>query len=198
MADLSNISILDHEEISDFIFINRDNWNSPQESSEDHLIEINNEASISARFYFKNSDSINILLFHANAELPIDYDGLKQDFFSINANLFVVSYRGYGNGTGAPTVINSLNDSEHIFSYFKKVLSDKNANGPIIIMGKAIGSLSAVYIASHHNEEISGIITESSFSGPKYCAEISGVELSENQKNELENFSPVAALFYIH
>ena len=56
MADLSNISILDHEEISDFIFINRDNWNSPQESSEDHLIEIDNNASINARFYFKNPD----------------------------------------------------------------------------------------------------------------------------------------------
>ena len=52
MADLSNISILDHEEISDFIFINRDNWNSPQESSEDHLIEIDNNDSINARFYF--------------------------------------------------------------------------------------------------------------------------------------------------
>ena len=189
MADLSNISILDHEEISDFIFINRDNWNSPQESSEDHLIEIDNNASINARFYFKNPDSTNILLFHANAESPIDYDGLKQDFFSINVNLFVASYRGYGNGTGTPTIINSFHDSENIFDYFKKVLSDKNANGPIIIMGKAIGSLSALYIASHHNEEISGIITESSFSGPKYCAEISGVELTPDQQNELENFS---------
>ena len=92
MADLSNISILDHEEINDFIFINRDNWNSPQESSEDHLIEIDNDASINARFYFKNPDSTNILLFHANAESPIDYDGLKQDFFSINVNLFVMHW----------------------------------------------------------------------------------------------------------
>ncbi|MFL2627453.1 MAG: alpha/beta hydrolase [Dehalococcoidia bacterium] len=189
MADLSDISILDHQEISDFIFINRDSWNSPPESSEDHLIEINNEASISARFYFKNSDSTNILLFHANAELPTDYDGLKQEFFSMNTNLFVVSYRGYGQGIGTPTIINSLNDSEHIYNYFKKVLSEKNAKGPIIIMGKAVGSLSAVYVASKNDQEISGIITESSFSSPKYCAEISGVELTQDQQDKLESFS---------
>ena len=32
-------------------------------------------------------------------------------------------------------------------------------------------------------------ITESSCSGPKYCAEISGVELTQDQQNELENVS---------
>ena len=71
MADLSNISILDHEEISDFIFINRDNWNSPQESSEDHLIEIDNNASINARFYFKNPDSTNAFVSGLPAILSI-------------------------------------------------------------------------------------------------------------------------------
>ena len=50
MADLSDISILDHQEISDFIFINRDSWNSPPESSEDHLIEINNELYVNLNY----------------------------------------------------------------------------------------------------------------------------------------------------
>jgi predicted alpha/beta-hydrolase family hydrolase len=193
MVDLSDISILENDEVSDFIYINRDGWNTPPESSEDFLIEINKEASIAARFYYNKSSSVNILLFHANAEIPIDYDGLKQDFFSMNVNLFVASYRGYGNGTGKPTIVNSLTDSEIIYNYFKQILSAKNATGPIIIMGKAIGSLSALFVAANHIEETSGIITESSFSGPIYCAEISGLKLSETQKTQLANFGQTLA-----
>ena len=65
-------------------------------------------------------------------------------------NLFVADYRGYGLSNGRPTATNLLKDAHAIFQGFIAFLEELNYGGDIFIMGRSLGSVPALEIASHY------------------------------------------------
>ncbi len=91
-------------------------------------------------------------------------------------NFLPVDYRGYGRSTGRPTVTAMMNDSHAIFNFIKKWLLEHFYTGPIIVMGRSLGSASAIEIAYSHNEKINGLILESGFAWAGPLLKILGID----------------------
>jgi pimeloyl-ACP methyl ester carboxylesterase len=75
-------------------------------------------------------------------------------------NVIVADYRGYGHSDGLPSIANILNDAKMIYDSVKKMLEDENFTGKLFIMGRSLGSLCAIELASV-NKTIPGLIVES-------------------------------------
>ncbi len=110
-----------------------------------------------------DSEAPTILFFHGNGEIAEDYHDLAPEYVKRGINFCVVDYRGYGQSNGNPTLPNMIQDSHTIFSQFKDILQQQGIRGPIIIMGRSLGSASAIEIAGIYQEELSGLILESGF-----------------------------------
>jgi pimeloyl-ACP methyl ester carboxylesterase len=78
-------------------------------------------------------------------------------------NFLPVDYRGYGRSGGEPTVSSMMRDCHTIYDFTKKWLSDNGCTGPFIVMGRSLGSASALELASAHADKIDGLIIESGF-----------------------------------
>ena len=129
----------------------------------DHGIAVDEGVRLSARFYLASKDDPNILFFHGNGEIVSDYDMIGPMYSKYGINFMVVDYRGYGNSGGEPSVTDMMEGSRIIFSSFKDWLAAAQYTGPLLIMGRSLGSAPALEIASSFQEQIAGLIIESGF-----------------------------------
>jgi alpha-beta hydrolase superfamily lysophospholipase len=111
----------------------------------------------------KNPKAPTILFFHGNGEIAEDYHELAPEYLKRGINFCVVDYRGYGQSNGEPSLPNMIQDSHNIFSQFKDYLKQLGIEGSISIMGRSLGSASAIELAGTYQNEISGLIIESGF-----------------------------------
>ncbi|HEJ83942.1 MAG TPA: alpha/beta hydrolase, partial [Desulfobacteraceae bacterium] len=105
------------------------------------------------------------------------YNDMGPVYNRIGVNFLPVDYRGYGRSTGRPTITAMMRDCHIIFDFTKNWLREKGCHGPFIIMGRSLGSASALELASHYRDRIDGLIVESgfAFSGP--LLQLLGVDL---------------------
>jgi pimeloyl-ACP methyl ester carboxylesterase len=78
-------------------------------------------------------------------------------------NLVVADYRGYGASTGTPTLTDLVQDAHVIFKEVRGELSRRNLRKDLWVMGRSLGSLSALELAYHYQKEMPGLIIESGF-----------------------------------
>jgi len=156
---------LDRPEILKFIFYPRRDF--LEKSAADNvmagLIPVDEAVSISYGFYFDGKKHPNVLFFHGNGEVASDYLPIGSIYNQIGLNLFVADYRGYGSSGGKPTLSNMIKDAHPIFEGFKQVLKEKGFSGDLFMMGRSLGSASAVELAAHYQSQLKGLIIESGF-----------------------------------
>ncbi|HEX75078.1 MAG TPA: alpha/beta hydrolase [Dehalococcoidia bacterium] len=159
------LSALDRLEVLQFIFYPRKDFSeTPRVANAIAcLIPVDDAVSISCRFYFGNERSPNILFFHGNGEIASDYDAIGSIYNQIGLNLFVADYRGYGLSGGKPTLTNMIKDAHQIFEGFKQMLKEKGCSGSLFIMGRSLGSASAIELTYHYQSQLGGLIVESGF-----------------------------------
>jgi pimeloyl-ACP methyl ester carboxylesterase len=78
-------------------------------------------------------------------------------------NLVVADYRGYGASTGTPTLTHLAQDAHVIFKEVREELSRRNLRKHLWVMGRSLGSISALELAYHYQQEMKGLIIESGF-----------------------------------
>ncbi|MDY6966084.1 MAG: alpha/beta hydrolase [Halobacteriota archaeon] len=163
----TDLSFLDQPWILSLIFYpRRDHQSEPRDpNATNHFIEIEDGVSIGCRFYLAGKENPTILYFHGNGETVCDYDYIAPLFNRIGINLFVTDYRGYGLSGGKPTVTNMVNDSHILFKGFREILKKSGYNRNFFIMGRSLGSISGIELASSYPEETRGLIIESGFAG---------------------------------
>jgi len=172
MIDISEIdySMLDRPEILMFLFHPRPEWEGSgvPAQGQDVLIPVEDGIVIGARFHMCEKAAPNILFFHGNGEIAADYDDMGPVYNRIGSNFFPVDYRGYGRSTGVPTITAMMRDCHIIFDFVKKWLRDQGCGGPFILMGRSLGSASALELAARYSDRVDGLIVESgfAFSGP--------------------------------
>ena len=172
LVNISKIdySGLDRPEILTFLFHPRPEWGEAGSDNrgEDLLIPVDVDVVVGARFHMTEKSAPNILFFHGNGEIVADYDEFGSTYNGIGINFLPVDYRGYGRSTGQPTITGMMRDCHLVFDFVKKWLLDRGYGGPLILMGRSLGSASVLELVSHYKDRIDGLIVESgfAFSGP--------------------------------
>ena len=156
-------SVIDRPEILQFMFYPRIDWVPPPSGAFDYSIPVGEDVSISCRFFVCSKDSSSILYFHGNGEVVSDYNWTAPLYNQAGINLYVADYRGYGSSTGFPTFSSMIKDAHTVFDSFRQLLDSEGYSGNQYVMGRSLGSHSAVEIASHYQDKIQGLIVESGF-----------------------------------
>jgi hypothetical protein len=191
MVDLPPIdySALDRPEIAHLIFHPRSETPSLANTlAKDIYIPVGEEISIGARFHIAGKEAPNILFFHGNGEIVSDYDDLGPVYNRIGINFLPVDYRGYGRSGGEPTVSSMMRDCLTMYDFTRKWLSDNGCTGPFIVMGRSLGSASALELASRHGEDIDGLIIESGFALTEPLLRLLGIDLRNLNFVESKSF----------
>jgi hypothetical protein len=192
MIDISKIdySALDRPEVLSLLFHPRPEWERSVSSTNIHeiLIPVEKNAVIGARFHMVEKSAQNILFFHGNGEIVADYDDLGAMYNKMGINFLPVDYRGYGRSTGKPTITNMMRDCHVIFDFVKKWLKENGYSGFFIIMGRSLGSASAIEIAASYKDKIGGLIIESGFAYAGPLLQLLGINLKAIGFKESESF----------
>jgi pimeloyl-ACP methyl ester carboxylesterase len=156
-------SALDQPSLLRFIFYPRKDLTPCPGNAFDLSIEVGNDVSVFCRFYMGHQDWPWILFFHGNGEVTSDYDDISPFYHQKRINLVVADYRGYGASSGTPTLTDLILDAHTIFKEVREELSRKKLQSDLWVMGRSLGSLSALELAYHYQEVMKGLIIESGF-----------------------------------
>jgi pimeloyl-ACP methyl ester carboxylesterase len=126
-------------------------------------IEVEAGVTVGGRFYEAGTNQPTVLFFHGNGEIVSDYEDIATLYTRIGLNFMPVDYRGYGRSTGRPTIASMLADARVIFRYAQEWLSSHHHSGPVVVMGRSLGSAAALEIVSAYPDEVNGLIIDSGF-----------------------------------
>ena len=118
---------------------------------------------VGARFHLIDTSFPTVLFFHGNGEIVTDYDDIANVYNQKNINFIIADLRGYGFSNGEPNVVNTQTDAHMVLDYVIQHLEKLKYIGPIFIMGRSLGSVSALELAGRYPKDFSGLIIESGF-----------------------------------
>jgi alpha-beta hydrolase superfamily lysophospholipase len=194
MVDISKIdySALDRPEILMFLFHPRPEWGGgTRQGVEDILIPVEKDTVVGARFHVAEKRAPTILFFHGNGEIVADYDDMGPLYTRMGINFLPVDYRGYGRSTGKPTITAMMQDCHGVFNFLQNWISEKGHSGPFFLMGRSLGSASALELAAHYKDRIAGLIIESGFAYASPLLRLLGVNTEALGFTEEEGFRNV-------
>jgi len=162
---MSDYGKFDHPEIINNLFYPR-----PEEQTSlagkdiiELSIPVEPGINIGGKIFISGKTAPSILFFHGNGEIVIDYDDLGPMYVNLGINFIPVDYRGYGRSGGHPNVSSMMKDCHTIFDYVRKWLADNGHAMTFIVMGRSLGSASALELAACYDDRIDGIIIDSGF-----------------------------------
>ena len=191
MVDLppTDYSALDKPEVSLRIFYPRPEWRPFSTSGAKEIsIPVEKQIEIGAVFHLCGKEAPTILFFHGNGEIASDYDDLGPVYNRMGLNFLPVDYRGYGRSGGEPTVSSMMHDCHTIYDFTRKWLAANGYTGRFIVMGRSLGSASALELVSAHAEQIDGLIIESGFALAEPLLRLLGVDLRDLNFTESRGF----------
>ncbi|MBU1344489.1 MAG: alpha/beta hydrolase [Proteobacteria bacterium] len=167
MAKLENpdYSVLDQPQVTRCLFHPRfeGGYRQKNQNREDLMIPVGEGVQVAASFHFKNLSAPMILFFHGNGEIVSDYDDFGCLFNDQGLNFLVADYRGYGRSTGTPSVSSMMKDCHKIFDFVLAYMADKKMTGPFCVMGRSLGSASAIELCAARAADFNCLIIESGF-----------------------------------
>lgn len=183
---------LDQPEILAVLFHPRKESHSPTpDGAVDYDITVDDGVAVGARFHMAGKDDPNILFFHGNGETIGDYDSIGPLYTEQGLNFLAVDYRGYGRSGGVPTATSMMQDSHIVFKKVKTWLAEQRYTGPLILMGRSLGSASAIELAASYQDDIAGLIIESGFAQTLPLLLTLGVDIHALGITEMNGFQNV-------
>lgn len=159
--------------------------------AEDHTIDVADNVHVGARFHSCDPGAPHILFFHGNGETVGDYDDIGQEFTAVGLNFLAVDFRGYGFSTGIPTATALLADARAVYGWVKEWMAAGQRSGPLLVMGRSLGSACAVELAAAFGEEVAGLIVDSGFSATMPLLEKLGLDVAALGLTEADGFANV-------
>ncbi len=158
------LSRLDHPAVNSGIFFPRPDPGYPAPpGSEDLEIDVGDGVVVAARFHPADPSRPTVLHFHGNGEIVADYDDMAPAFHAAGASLLCADFRGYGRSTGSPSMRGLVEDAHPVLDAVLPVLADRGHAGPLVVMGRSLGSAPAIELASSRGDDVAGLIVESGF-----------------------------------
>ena len=185
-------SCLDIPEVNERLFHPRPQYDQSKfiqrqgKPPEDLLVPVEDGVLVGCRFHSAGPAAPSILFFHGNGEIAADYDDLGPIYAGMGMNFFAIDYRGYGRSTGTPTVSSMMADCRVVFRFVKNWMKENGYTGPVIVMGRSLGSASALELVACCGEEIDGLILDSGFAYLTPLLDILGVNTGAIGFDEVE------------
>ena len=200
MVNLTKIdySHLDRPEILMFLFHPRPQWGDSPENAEDLMIPVEDDVVIGGRFHSCAKEAPTILFFHGNGEIVADYDDMGPLYNREGINFLPVDYRGYGLSGGRPTITSMMRDCHTIFDFVTKWLEEKGYAGPLIVMGRSLGSASALELAANYEDRIDALIVESGFAYAGPLLRLLGIDPDSIGFKEEQGFRNIDKISQFH
>jgi uncharacterized protein len=154
---------IDNSALLNFLFYPRRQHSKPSDGAFDLTIPVTSDVSIVCRAYPGAAGKPWVLYFHGNGEVVSDYDGIAHLYRERGLNLLVTDYRGYGASGGKPTFTALVSDACIILDYILKEIIEKENSTGLFVMGRSLGSIAALELASRYAECLQGLIIESGF-----------------------------------
>ncbi len=189
-------SMLDQPHVLSHLFHPRveDNFRQENCNREDIMIHIEKDIYVGASFHFVSNDAPVVLFFHGNGEIVSDYDDLGGLYNEIGINFFVVDYRGYGKSTSSPSVTSMMNDCLIIFDFILGYMVEKKLKGTLSVMGRSLGSASAIEICAAREADFKCLIIESGFAKISPLLQKLGINsqaIGLHEQKEFENIGKI-------
>ena len=154
---------IDNSPALSYIFYPRNSHSKPPRDAFDKSIPVVEGVAITCRFYKGDDGWPWIIFFHGNGEVVSDYDHIAPFYTKDKLNLVVADYRGYGASGGNPTLTDLVHDAPILFKAIKEELSQRGKQEDVWLMGRSLGSISALELAYRFPDQIKGLIIESGF-----------------------------------
>lgn len=168
--------------------------NTPPQNAVDIDVQVEENVTIACRLYSADPAAPTIIFFHGNGEIIPDYDAIGPMYVRERLNFLVTEYRGYGWSTGMPLTSTLLADSNTVFLSARQWLNDHGYTGSLFVMGRSLGSASAIDVAVNHSELIDGLIIESGFAKTLPLAAVLGIDLEQLGITEEQTFNNSAKI----
>ncbi len=164
-GDLATDKSLDRPDVLRVLFHPRqENVSSPVAGIRRVSVEVEPGIFVGGRLYVAGETTPLILYFHGNGEIAADYDHIAPLYTRLGISLLVMDYRGYGLSDGTPTGSNLLADAVTIFEALDEIFAKPNLRpARVYVMGRSLGSASAIEAASRAGDQLAGLIVESGF-----------------------------------
>ncbi|MFO8241412.1 MAG: alpha/beta hydrolase [Dissulfuribacterales bacterium] len=213
MAINNHLSQLDRPEIINFLFRNRES--SHGKGEEACITGKTTAGALTA----KSSDGINIhcrifsgipeephiLFFPAEYDREADIIDLANGFGQIGITLITMDYRGCWHSGGKPSISTLPQDAEEFYHAVKDWYDAHQRTGPLVFMGRSLGSAVALNLACHHDDESMALIMESAFDLTEGFLVGNGIQINElglSGKNSFSNRSKMSnyskAVLFLH
>ncbi len=187
---MQDYSKLDRPEILSHIFFpQKTRRTAAPVGSQDITIEIAENITLGCRFFGTAPEAPTLLYFHGNGETVTDYDLIAPRYCSHGMNIFIATYRGYGWSDGSPDVTSMFKDAATVCTKVVAWLQQVGYSGPLFVMGRSLGSASAIDLALNHEKQLKGLIIESGFADTLPLARALGLDLSEEEIDEKDCFN---------
>lgn len=161
---MADYTLIDRSSLLQYLFYPRKEYREPPPGAFDLDISVDGGVSISCRAYPANGGAPWILFFHGNGEVVCDYDGIAPLYNRAGLSLLVADYRGYGASGGEPTFTALVRDAAVILETVRAGLPERGFDpAPLWVMGRSLGSISALELAYRHPAALRGLIIESGF-----------------------------------
>lgn len=141
----------------------------------DHLFDVEETIRLRLRVFPAEVTAPDILFFHGNGETARDYDLAAEPYRALPASVWAGEYRGYGPSTGAPSVETFLQDAHKTLDEVLALREAQDHTGPLLVMGRSLGSAPAIELAARRADDLDGVIIESGFARIVPLLEICGV-----------------------
>lgn len=161
-----SFDLLDRPEILQILFHPRRSPFRPGDGGpvRDVRIPVADGIAVGARAFIAGPQAPVILFFHGNGEIAADYNGIAPLYGQLGLTLLVVDYRGYGASDGMPTASSLVADAAAVHEALPEVLAGLGlVPSRVYVMGRSLGSASALEIAQRAGDGIAGLIIESGF-----------------------------------
>lgn len=154
---------IDSSSLLMYLFYPRRQHSRPPGAAFDLEVPVENGLSIVCRAFPFDQEKPWILYFHGNGEVVSDYDGIAPMYNERGLNLLVADYRGYGASGGRPTFTDMIRDAVTIFEHVCQKLPPEGKQYDWYVMGRSLGSISALELAAKFPGKLKGLIVESGF-----------------------------------
>jgi pimeloyl-ACP methyl ester carboxylesterase len=193
-------SIMDTDAFNARVFFPRAKVTPTPPGAQDIIVPCG-DAQVHVRIHAADPALPWLLLFHGNGEVVSDYDGKASTYEAVGVRLVVAEYRGYGQSTGTPSMRVMIGDALDVFAEVHA-----RAQTPIFVMGRSLGSMSALQVAGHSQRtQLRGIVIESGFvdvagfvarRGPGWLSRIaaSTLEVYDGRRKLARTDAPVLVL----
>ncbi len=160
---MTDYSVFDRPGLLKFLFYPRRDHTPCPEGAFDIAVPVDQDVSVTCRFYPAAGDLPWMLYFHGNGEVASDYDQIAPLYHQAGLNIVVADYRGYGTSQGTPTFSSLVRDAHSVFSAVGEILAEKNFPPGLWVMGRSMGSVPALELAYNYQDRLKGVIIESGF-----------------------------------